>query len=105
MSEFKESDFAEIAFERFILESFSSESSAYHKDDNDLKRDEELDKIRGKVIWHINHSLSKRQKEVIKLILAGKKQTEIGKILNIKQQVVYIYKQRAIKKLQKVMAS
>ena len=103
MSAHKESDFAEIIFDRLILESIPSESSAYHKDSHQKKRGEKLDKLRSRLLWHINHSLSERQKEVMKLILQGKKQAEIGTILGIKQQVVYIYKKRAIKKLKDII--
>jgi DNA-binding CsgD family transcriptional regulator len=103
MKKRKESDFAEVNFERILLESFPLEKSAYFKDKNDLKRDERFEKIRSKVYWHINHSLSRRQKQVMKLLLLGKKQAEIGRILGIKQQVVYIYKKRAIKKLRSVI--
>jgi len=73
MSGSKESEFAEVVFDRFILESFSTDKSAYYKDESDIVRDKRFDKIRSKFIWHINHSLSKRQKEVIKLIMTGKK--------------------------------
>jgi len=102
---FKESDFVEIIFDKLILEAYPVESSAYFRDEIEKKRQETLDRYRSKVIWHINHSLSKRQKEVLKLILMGKKEAEIGNILGIKQQVVNIYKQRAIKKLKDKLLS
>ena len=103
MSRRKESDFAEVNIERILLESFPIEKSAYYKDKTDLKRDERFGKIRSKVLWHINHTLSRRQKEVMKLLLLGKRQAEIGRILGIKQQVVYIYKKRAINKLHTII--
>jgi DNA-directed RNA polymerase specialized sigma subunit len=103
MPEHNESDFAEVIFDRLIIESFPVESSAYHKDENDKKRDEHFGRLRNRVMWHINHTLKGRQKEVIKLILTGKKQAEIGAILGVKQQVVNIYKQRAIKKLRSAL--
>jgi DNA-binding CsgD family transcriptional regulator len=94
-----ESDFVEILFDNLIMESFPIESSPYFSDEAGKKRQDNLEQYRGKVLWHINHSLSARQKEVLKLFLLGKKEAEIGQILGIKQQVVNIYKHRAIRKL------
>ncbi len=99
LARFNESDFVEILFDKLILEAFPVESSAYFREEIERQRQEDIEKYRSKVVWHINHSLSKRQKEVLKLILMGKKEAEIGKILGIKQQVVNIYKQRAVRKL------
>lgn len=102
MTDNRESEFAEVIFDRLFLESFPSERSAYHKDISEKDKEEQLDKLRNRVKWHISRSLSKRQKEVLKLILQGKKEKEIGLILGIKQQVVNIYKQRAINKLRNI---
>lgn len=95
----KESEFAEIAIDRLLLESFPLEKSVYYKDLSDKAREEMLDKIRSRVKWHISRSLSKRQKEVLKLILRGKKESEIAEILGITRRVVNTYKHRAINKL------
>lgn len=103
MTSEKEFRFAEVLVDRLFLESFSNEQSAYS---TVLER--KLDpKMRQKLLtrlkWHINNSLSKRQKEVVKFYLSGKKEREIAVILGVTQQVVNIYKQRAIKKLVKVL--
>jgi RNA polymerase sigma factor (sigma-70 family) len=99
----REPDFAEVAVDRLIVESFANEASAYFKSNEDLAHDELFDRYRSKLRWHLNHSLSRRQKQVMKLYLMGKKQREIGEILGIKQQVVSIYKRRAIKKLRNIL--
>jgi len=70
----------------------------------DEKKRAELEKLRKKLKWHIDHSLSKRQKEVLKLFLMGKKQAEIGDILGVRQQVVNVYKHRAINRLRLLMS-
>ncbi len=103
MSSKKEHEFAEIAVDRLLMESFANEASAYFATSADESSNELLDRYRTKLKWHLNHSLSMRQKQVIKLYLSGKKQREISVILGIKQQVVSVYKQRAIKKLKKIM--
>jgi RNA polymerase sigma factor (sigma-70 family) len=64
-----------------------------------------LERFGDKLRWHIANSLSKRQKQVIRHYLDGKTERQIGGILGISQQVVHIYKHRAIKKLQKVLVS
>jgi len=64
-----------------------------------------LGKFRNRLRWHINNTLSRRQRQVIRYYLSGKKEREIAKLLGITQQVVNIYKHRAIKKLQGVMAN
>jgi len=99
------SSFAEILVDRLIIESFSQEKSPYHWPPLYEKKQAEFERLRGRLKWHINHSLSKRQKEVLKLYLLGKKQEEIGMILGVKQQVVNIYKHRAINKLRRLMNS
>lgn len=103
MSRKKEHDFAEVAVDRLLVESFANEASAYFRTAVDESREELFDRYRTKLKWHLNHSLSMRQKQVLKLYLKGKKQREIGIILGIKQQVVSIYKHRAINKLKKIM--
>jgi DNA-directed RNA polymerase specialized sigma subunit len=105
MGDYSESDFVEVLFDKLIIESFPVESSPYHRDGPEKDLRLRLDKWRHKVKWHINHSLSNRQKEVIKLYLLGKKETEIGRILGIRQQVVNIYKHRAIKRLRKILTA
>ena len=101
----KESDFAEIMVDRLFLESFANEESAYHSVASSLSAGAGLEKFRSKLKWHIDHSLSNRQKQVIKHYLNGKKERQIAQMLGVAQQVVNIYKWRAIKKLQRVMAS
>lgn len=103
MSKNDESFFAEVAVDQFLLDSFASEASAYYKSLSDIERDEHFDKFRSRLRWHLSRSLSQRQKEVMRLFLMGKKQREIGELLGIKQQVVSIYKKRAINKLRSVL--
>lgn len=103
MSSKKEFRFAEVLVDRLFLESFSNEQSAYHS-----ARERKLDLksrhlLLSRLKWHINNSLSQRQKEVVKFYLSGKKEREIAEILGVTQQVVNIYKQRAIKKLVKAL--
>jgi RNA polymerase sigma factor (sigma-70 family) len=95
--------FAEVLVDRLFMESFANEASAYFRTAQDEARDQRLDAYKSKLKWHLNHSLSPRQKQVMKLCLLGKKQREIGEILGIKQQVVSIYKKRAINKLRKIL--
>ncbi len=91
--------FVEVLVDRLILESFPNERSPYHSAGSDDGKQDKMDRMRRRIIWHINHSLSRRQKEVLKLYLIGKREGEIGKILGVKQQVVNIYKKRAINRL------
>ena len=98
-----QSDFIEIAVDRMLMESFSNDASAYFKDVGDHQRDRLFDYFRSKFKWHINRSLSTRQRQVITLTIKGKKQREIATILGITQQVVSIYKMRAITKLRSLM--
>ncbi|MEW5995637.1 MAG: LuxR C-terminal-related transcriptional regulator [Candidatus Zixiibacteriota bacterium] len=100
-----EADFAEVQVDKLFLESFANEQSPYHIADTENPPQRLLDKVRHRLKWHINHSLSPRQKQVIKHYLSGKKEREIAEILGIKQQVVNIYKHRAIKKLHKILAT
>lgn len=101
----KESDFAEVLVDKLFLESFANEQSAYYATGTPTSPCAALDKFRSRLRWHIGHSLSPRQKQVIGYYLKGKKERQIAQILGVAQQVVNIYKQRAIKKLQKIMAS
>ena len=101
----RESDFAEIVVEKLLLESFANEDSPYYSNISERKKERLLDNYRSKLRWHISRSLSKRQKEVMTLYLSGKKQQEIASILGIKQQVVSIYKRRAINKLRALILS
>ena len=100
----REAEFAELAVDRLLIESFANEASAYFRDESDFARDEIFDRLRNKLKWHVSRSLSPRQKEVITLYLSGKKQREIAAILGITQQVVSIYKRRAINRLRELLA-
>ncbi|MBD3382547.1 MAG: hypothetical protein GF404_10170 [candidate division Zixibacteria bacterium] len=91
--------FAELLCGKKDIEAFANELSAYHQDDSDDAEKKRFDRFISRLRWHINHSLSRRQKEVIKLILDGRTERETGTILGISQQVVHIYKVRAINKL------
>lgn len=101
----QESDFAEVMVDRLFLESFANESSPYYSDEGDSSRKAALDKFRSRVRWHISHSLSRRQKEVLRSWLGGKTEREIAHDLGITQQVVNIYKHRAIKRLKKIIVT
>jgi len=103
MSPREEFEYAEILVDRLLLESFANEQSPYYNPLKDSVLSERLDKFRGKLKFHINNSLSPRQKEVMKHYLSGKKEREIASLLGITQQVVNIYKHRAIKKLHKIL--
>lgn len=96
--------FAELAVDRFLLESFPNEASPYFAQPGDRNCARKLDQYRARFRWHIARSLSSRQKEVVRLTLLGKTQGEIGAILGITQQVVSIYKQRTINKLRVLLA-
>ncbi|MBU0984738.1 MAG: LuxR C-terminal-related transcriptional regulator [candidate division Zixibacteria bacterium] len=103
MGKRREFEFAEVPVDRLILESFANERSAYHLTESEATSTSALDKFRNRVNWHINNSLSVRQKQVIRAYLAGKKEREIADLLGVTQQVVNIYKHRAIKKLHKIL--
>jgi RNA polymerase sigma factor (sigma-70 family) len=101
MTSGKEFKFTEVLVDRLFLESFSNEQSAYNTA-SERKRDiKERQKLLSRLKWHIKHDLSKRQRQVLKYYFKGKKEREIAEILGVSQQVVNIYKQRAIKKLSK----
>ncbi|HPM37056.1 MAG TPA: LuxR C-terminal-related transcriptional regulator [candidate division Zixibacteria bacterium] len=101
----RESDFAEVAVDRLFLESFANEASPYHSDEAEQMIRQNLDQVREKLKWHINHSLSNRQKQVIKHYLTGKTERQIADLLGVTQQVVNIYKHRAINKLHRILTS
>lgn len=101
----REAQFAEVAVDRLLMESFANEASAYYRDDMTVNRDERYDRFRARLKWHIARSLSPRQKQVVTLYLRGKKQREIAAILGITQQVVSIYKRRAINRLRVLVKS
>jgi DNA-directed RNA polymerase specialized sigma subunit len=101
----KEYEFAEILVDKLLLESFANEQSPYHSLKEEGGPGLSLDRYRLKLKWHIRNSLSKRQKQVIEHYLKGRTEREIARILGVTQQVVNIYKHRAIKKLHKMFAS
>ncbi len=103
MAKRREFEFAELSVDKLILESFANTQSAYHIAENDGATDQALSKFRQKLMWHIGHSLSIRQKQVIRAFLEGHKERETARALGITQQVVNIYKQRAIKKLHRLL--
>ena len=97
--------YAEVLVDKLFLESFANEKSPYYSESiNDDKR-QSLDKFRSKLKWHIKRSLSLRQKQVLEFYLTGKTEREIAKLLGVTQQVVNIYKHRAIKRLHKIFAN
>ena len=100
----REYEFAEVLVDKLVIESFANERSPYHSDGMERIEPESLDRIRSKLRWHIRRSLSPRQKQVIEYYLKGKTEREIARILGVTQQVVNIYKHRAIKKLHKVIS-
>ena len=101
----KQADFAEILVDQLRLESFANEQSAYHPSDVEPKHARLLDEYRGRLTYHISHSLSKRQRQVIKAYLRGQKERQIAADLGVKQQVVNTYKHRAIKKLHRLLSA
>ena len=101
----QESDFAEILVDQLILESFANEQSAYHDRKENAARRRLLARFQTRLKWHIDHSLSSRQKQVIRAYLRGHRERQIAEELGITQQVVNIYKRRAIKKLQGLLVS
>ncbi|MEW5795763.1 MAG: LuxR C-terminal-related transcriptional regulator [Candidatus Zixiibacteriota bacterium] len=105
MGKRKEHEFAELPVDKLILESFANTQSAYHIGDSEPSAPELSQRFRQKLRWHIGHSLSERQQQVIRAFLAGRKERDTARDLGITQQVVNIYKQRAIKKLHKLLTS
>ncbi len=100
-----EHKFREVAVDKLILESFKNEQSAYFIPGSGEPPERLVDKFRRKLQWHINNTLSPRQREVIQYYLRGKKEREIAQILGVTQQVVNIYKHRAIKKLHRALST
>ena len=105
MGKRKEFEFAELPVDKLILESFANTQSAYHSGEGEGTTSEQLGRFRQKLLWHIGHSLSGRQHQVIRAFLAGCKERDTARELGITQQVVNIYKQRAIKKLQRLLTA
>ena len=105
MTRRKEFEFAEVLVDKLFLESIANERSAYYSSEGEAIKAKSLDKFRNRLKWHVRHSLSKRQKQVVMLYLIGKKEREIAEQLGITQQVVNIYKHRAIKKLHDIIDS
>jgi DNA-binding CsgD family transcriptional regulator len=101
----KEFNFAEVLVDKLFLESFANEESPYFVGSENDIQPKSVDRIRNRLRWHINNSLSPRQKQVIKHYLSGKTEREIAGVLGVAQQVVNIYKHRAIKKLHKILSS
>lgn len=104
MGKRKEYEFAELPVDKLILESFADAQSAYHNAETDQVPEDKSQRFRQKLMWHIGHSLSERQQQVIRAFLAGRKERDTARELGITQQVVNIYKQRAIKKLHRLLA-
>ncbi len=100
----KQADFAEILVDQLRLESFANEQSAYHAVDDESHRARLLDRYRSRLKYHISHSLSKRQQQVIQAYLKGRREREIAADLGVKQQVVNTYKHRAIKRLHQLLS-
>ena len=86
----KESENTEILIGKILIKLYADENLS-------------IEKLKNNVKWHIDNSLSPRQGQVMKYYLNGKKEREIANLLGITQQVVNIYKQRAIKKLNKLL--
>ena len=105
MSARKEFDFAEVKVDRLFLESFANEQSPYFVGGEEDTSPRKLTRLRKRLQWHVNNTHSLRQKQVIKYYLTGKTEREIAQILGVTQQVVNIYKHRAIKKLHQVFVS
>ena len=104
MKENEEHKFAEIVFEQVVLENLPEKQSAYFQSEDDAAHKQRLLQFESKLKWHIQNSLSQRQREVMNLILSGKTEREIAVILGVTQQVVHIYKWRAIHKLRERIA-
>jgi DNA-directed RNA polymerase specialized sigma subunit len=95
----REYQFAEVAVDRDVLERFSQNMSAYYEDEATSSKRLSYAAYKRKLIWHIRHSLSERQRQTLLLLLSGKTEREVAAVLGVTQQVVLIYKQRAIKHL------
>ncbi len=97
--------FAEIQVEPEVLERFSAEMSPYYRSSSGTGDKEDHSAYHRKLMWHIHNSLSERQKQTLLLVLSGKTEREVATILGITQQVVHIYKWRAIRRLQEKLKS
>jgi FixJ family two-component response regulator len=104
MGKREEYEFVELPVDKLILESFGDTQSAYHTYPDEANKADHHGRFRKKLMWHISHSLSPRQKQVIRAFLAGHKERDTARDLGITQQVVNIYKHRAIKKLNKLLS-
>jgi DNA-binding CsgD family transcriptional regulator len=91
--------FAELHVDRAVLERFSQEMSAYYYDEMLSAKHKYYSSFKRKLLWHIRHSLSERQRQTLQLILSGKTERDAAASMGISQQVVHIYKARAINKL------
>jgi DNA-binding CsgD family transcriptional regulator len=91
--------FAELLVDRDVLERFSQDMSPYYQDNEASARRAFYSAFKRKLLWHIRHSLSGRQRETLLLILSGKTEREAAADLGVSQQVVHIYKVRAINRL------
>jgi DNA-binding CsgD family transcriptional regulator len=94
--------FAELVVDKNLLERFSQEMSAYYDDELLIAKHDFYSTFKRKLLWHVRHSLSRRQREALLLILTGKTEREIAATMGISQQVVHIYKVRAINKLRNI---
>jgi RNA polymerase sigma factor (sigma-70 family) len=103
MARREEFEFAEVLVGKLLLEAFANEQSAYHQGSDQDSSRSALEKFRGRLKYHIDRSLSPRQRQVIRQYLTGRKEREIAASLGITQQVVNIYKHRAIKKLHRLL--
>jgi len=88
-----------------VLERFSSEMSPYYRLQSGNEGEELSSAYHRKLMWHIHNSLSERQRQTLMLVLSGKTERETATILGVTQQVVHIYKWRAIKRLQEKLNS
>jgi len=91
--------FAELHVDREVLERFSQEMSPYYENEELAAKHDYYSSFKRKLLWHIRHSLSTRQRQALLLILSGKTEREAAAGMGISQQVVHIYKARAINKL------
>ncbi len=98
----REYQFAEISVDQQILEQFSQEMSAYYYDNTDDESPHKYSDYKRKLLWHIKHSLSERQRQTLLLVLSGKTERDVAAILGISQQVAHIYKWRAISRLHEI---
>ncbi len=89
----------EALVERLFVESKANEDSIYANGYYVAMDEKRRAELIAKFTWHVNHSLSPRQKQVLKLHLIGCTEREIATQLGVTQQVVHIYKVRAFNKL------